>query len=553
MTIFSIQFPRLPKGVDVSALADNLKLYSDEEIRAFKVQFIEDGRYRYFTNSEGESQRLKYPVYVFEGKIFAVYPGKKYLLADGDSSFSRCKLAQDLETSEWVVDKTISIDESINDTVREDVRYEQNFLSVNDQDVLSDELHAVHFYRPFKDASSRKHAHDEDGKYDIFIKYVHGKDIQDWLDEHPCLPLITRMNMSLGLVSALQKVHATGTLHRDVKCRNAIFDIQKPADESVTLVDFGLSVGMDELHHQLTPGWGTPGYMAPEIWCSDEHKTGFYSEKSDIYALGRTLGRVWGLTNDSNHLNFTGDFALKRCLLKLLREMTAVDPNERPSLDDIDFELRKLFALLPEKFCVMKTVFVDVEDVSEALQQGENAIDNLLTRLSAYDQVQLFDVSESDPRLLLSIRQALVNHGVVVKDELLRGTLDNIAGYIQSADQFQHANSRVIDSVTLDKPAAQKLEARRVVMSEVPHVEQEVESYDWGDCLGWFFGNLADDTRRGSMDLVTPAVDACGVGCFGLFARPNMDEAARITNPLYETLSDSDEETTSERISMGRY
>lgn len=560
MTIFSSSFPRLPRGVRVQDLADNLKLYSDEEISVFKQQFSGDGRHRYYADASGEKQKLKYPVYVFEGKLFAVYPGKKYLLADGDSSFSRCKLAQNLETGEWVVDKTISIDADVDDTVHADVKYEQDCLSANHQDVLSDELHAVHFYRPFKDASLRANAHEEDGKYDIFMKYVHGMDLQEWLDHHPRLPLITRMNMSIGLVSALQSVHANGILHRDVKCRNAIFDMQKPADESVTLVDFGLSVTMDELHDDLTSGWGTPGYMAPEICYYDDQETGLYSVKSDIYALGVTLGKVWGLidVNDgvmsfNDGMNFAGDFALKRCLLKLLRDMTAGDPEVRPSLDDLHLEFSKLRALLPEEFCVVKTVYVDAQDVRDAFENGEEACDHLLARLSAYDQVQLFDVQDNEPRMLLALKQALVNRGLVVMDEIYRGTLENIAGYVLSSDKCKHADSHIIDSVRLDKPAAQKLEAIRVATSEVPHVEQEVESYDWRDCLSWFFGNLADDARRSSQEFVRPAVDACGVGCFGFFSRPDTPEVERATNLLYEPLSDSDEETPRYCITMGRY
>lgn len=565
MTIYSIRFPRLPRGVSVDALADNLKLYSEQEIQAFKLQFTEDGRHRYYVDESGIKHKLKYPVYVFHGKIFAVYPGNKFLLADGDSSFARCKLAQDLESGEWLVDKTIPVDSSLNDTVTEDVRYEQSCLSMNHQDVLAGDQQPVSFYRPFNDAVVREGVHEEDGKYDLFMQYAYGMDLQEWLHTHARLPLIVRMHMSLGLINALQLVHANGTLHRDVKCRNAVYDMQKPAHESVTLVDFGLSVAMDELHDELSAGWGTPGYMAPEICYSEENKTGLYSIKSDIYALGVTLGKVWGLIDVdgsgvmsfSDGASFTGDFALKRCLLKLLRDMTAVDPEARPSLDVLQFEFGKLCALLPEQFCVVKTAFIDLQDVKDASMRGEAAWDHLLARLSGYDQVQLFDVSGREPRCdvrsFLRLKQALVNGGLIVKDKLYQGTRAEMEAYVEAADKVQHQESRVIDRISLVS-MQEKKQQQRVAMVEAREPAPEVESYDWRDCFSWFFGSLAEDAAHISRDLMRPAVDECGVGCLGMFSRrSDIAEVERLTNPLYETLSDSDEESDNDRLAMGRY
>lgn len=77
---------------------------------------------------------------------------------------------------------------------------------------------------------------------------------------------------------ALEYLHNSGVIHKDVKPENIVFDLKGYA----FLTDFGAST----IFHTENSGEtsGTPGYMAPEVICRQNH-----SFVSDFFALGVIL------------------------------------------------------------------------------------------------------------------------------------------------------------------------------------------------------------------------------------------------------------------------
>ena len=85
---------------------------------------------------------------------------------------------------------------------------------------------------------------------------------------------VTRFFISC-LVHALEAVHAANVIHRDIKPENMVFDNQG----YLRLTDFGVARIMTPDNASETSG--TPGYMAPEVMCRQNHGL-----TADYFAVG---------------------------------------------------------------------------------------------------------------------------------------------------------------------------------------------------------------------------------------------------------------------------
>lgn len=77
------------------------------------------------------------------------------------------------------------------------------------------------------------------------------------------------------LLLALEMVHKSNIIHRDIKPENLVFDNKG----YLRLTDFGVARPKTKDNSQETSG--TPGYMAPEVICRQNH-----SFTADFYAIG---------------------------------------------------------------------------------------------------------------------------------------------------------------------------------------------------------------------------------------------------------------------------
>ncbi len=119
-------------------------------------------------------------------------------------------------------------------------------------------------------AAARLHHPNVVGVYDRFIvrgdafiatEYVDGLDLSGILTSESRLPWRIAATIALELARGLEAIHATGTLHRDIKPQNILVG----RHGEVKITDFGLA--LDVSGSALTqPGIavGTPPYMAPE-------------------------------------------------------------------------------------------------------------------------------------------------------------------------------------------------------------------------------------------------------------------------------------------------
>ena len=77
------------------------------------------------------------------------------------------------------------------------------------------------------------------------------------------------------LVSGLEYFHEKNIIHRDIKPENLVLE----GDGYLRITDFGIARVWREENAQDTSG--TPGYMAPEVMCRQNHTTSV-----DYFAVG---------------------------------------------------------------------------------------------------------------------------------------------------------------------------------------------------------------------------------------------------------------------------
>jgi len=150
----------------------------------------------------------------------------------------------------------------------------------------------------------------------IIRKYVDGEPLDKYIEQSPADPALV-VSVMLSLCDILEFLHSQPEpiIHRDIKPSNIIYN---PSDNSVSLIDFGISRKYSEKAKSDTMHFGTQGFAPPEQY-------GFAQtdRRSDIFSLGVVL-RYW-LTGTTDRKAEIKDKSLARIAAKC----TAFEPNAR--------------------------------------------------------------------------------------------------------------------------------------------------------------------------------------------------------------------------------
>lgn len=175
--------------------------------------------------------------------------------------------------------------------------------------------------------------------------YVAGPSLAEVVDkQHGPLPPNSVRALAIGLVRALQAIHAAGLVHRDLKPSNVLVTIDGPR-----VIDFGIARALDPAM-QSADGLtmtgvvvGSPGFMSPEQVRGER-----VTYASDVFCLGAVLAYT-----ATGRLPFgTGEGGIHSLLFRIASEepdLTGIpepwdrliawcltkDPAERPSLEDL--------------------------------------------------------------------------------------------------------------------------------------------------------------------------------------------------------------------------
>jgi serine/threonine-protein kinase len=140
------------------------------------------------------------------------------------------------------------------------------------------------------------------------------------------IPQERAIRIAIGVLDALDYIHANGVVHRDLKPENIMVD----AEDNIKLIDFGIagdSAARRLTYANFTAALGTPDYISPE---QVKGKRG--DGRSDIYAMGVILYEML-----SGKLPFSGPSPLAAMNDRLLNHPTpprVADPSISPQLQE---------------------------------------------------------------------------------------------------------------------------------------------------------------------------------------------------------------------------
>src|SRR6266545_2506770 len=135
----------------------------------------------------------------------------------------------------------------------------------------------------------------EDGRPFIVEEFLSGETLQELFDQMHSFDELTAIRWGVELCRALDVVHASGVVHRDVTLRNVfIHSTSRAETPELKLIDFALAKRLEHapaeaakpLSVPTDPGLiaGTPRYTAPEIVLGKSIDC-----RADLYSLGICL------------------------------------------------------------------------------------------------------------------------------------------------------------------------------------------------------------------------------------------------------------------------
>jgi serine/threonine-protein kinase len=160
----------------------------------------------------------------------------------------------------------------------------------------------------------------------MVMEWCDGRLLREILDEGR-LPPDRAIRIAIGVLGALEYIHANGVVHRDLKPENIMVD----ADDNVKLIDFGIAsdtAARRLTYANLTATLGTPNYISPE---QVKGKRG--DGRSDIYSMGIILYEML-----TGKLPFNGPSPLAAMNERLLNypiPPRVADPSVSPQLQEV--------------------------------------------------------------------------------------------------------------------------------------------------------------------------------------------------------------------------
>jgi len=201
------------------------------------------------------------------------------------------------------------------------------------------------------------------------MEFLKGRSVFDLLEQEGALPMGRALDLITQLLDVLEKAHAAGVVHRDLKPQN-LFVEEGPNGQRLRVLDFGIAKSLtSELKQQLTGSaiLGTPGYMAPEQINSEP-----VTPRTDLYSTGVVLFEL--LTGRAVYAGTN----VGQLLIKALHEEAPRASTVKP---DLPKEIDDLVARLMSREAARRPATArEVLDLVHGIQQRLEAYGSLPTR-----------------------------------------------------------------------------------------------------------------------------------------------------------------------------
>jgi serine/threonine protein kinase len=434
-----IRLPSLPKKVDINDLnPTNGKLLSEQEIAQAKSLLqaairtnetprlrARDHRYAVVSLIDTKTNKRRY---------YAIYKGEKHDKHLGSGSFGKVKLMQDLDTGEWCAVKL----QNLNNIPLKMVAQEAENLKALDQ---------AKGFMQREEYVDKPHADILKNQSITGMEFINGMDLFDLIEqplnnnanattEKPAIVTAYWLDIGYKAIKAIQNLHNTKHLHRDIKIENLMYE---RTTGEVKVVDVGMAVQTDDMVYFDTPR-GTPRMIAPEIFFKQYGGRTKFDEKTEVFALGATLADLYGFGVESKRVDKEdpeliypvkfydsegmpcrirlADNKVRKNVLAFLNKMIAANPNKRPTVQEaINYfeQLQKGLLATPQKVRNVGVLDIAEYEGASPAEQGE-----LVEMLKTKDEVWLLDNNQLSTQQLLPLRLNLEAQGINVADRLLQ-------------------------------------------------------------------------------------------------------------------------------------
>ena len=169
-------------------------------------------------------------------------------------------------------------------------------------------------------------AGERDGSGWIIMELVQGRPLSDILEERGTMRPVEILTIMAQVARALQVVHDSGVIHRDVKPSN----IHITREGLAKLTDFGISTAVHQRPMTATGMvMGTAQYLAPE-----QAMGNMATPSGDLYALG-----IIGYEALVGHRPFTGSTQVEIAFAHVNQEVPPIPGNVPREVRDVIMEL----------------------------------------------------------------------------------------------------------------------------------------------------------------------------------------------------------------------